>query len=73
MYPQVQIINAISRLTKGDIFELKKLLSNIWNNYTHAQKIEIGKKFKEEIDTGKHPAVKFKGKKTNNHAIYEKM
>lgn len=73
MYPSTQIINAINRLNKHAQFELKDLLSNIWNNYTNTQKHQFGKEFNAEVKNGKHPTIKFIGKKSNHHATYLKL
>jgi len=61
----------IGNYPKGAVVESKDLLKPIWNNYDANDQRKLGKSFRQLVEHGHYPKVKFVGKKSNHHAQYE--
>ena len=72
MYNQI-ITNAINNMPPGTRFELKELFSpSVWNPISYPDRQSFGRDFNRDVLAGMYPRIRFIGKKSNNHAEYEK-
>ena len=69
-----EAIIAINNTIKNNQqFELKDLFPGCeWEKIPKGDRIKFGKYFKNEVEEGNIPYVKFIGKKKDNHAEYKK-
>lgn len=67
------ILQAVNPMTLGTKFELKEILSSVWSTLSYPDRQRLGKQFNQDVLSGLYPMIKFIGKKSNNHAEYEKQ
>lgn len=67
------ILSTVNPMASRTKFELKEILSSVWSTLSYPDRQRLGKQFNQDVLSGLYPMIKFIGKKSNNHAEYEKQ
>ena len=68
-----EVVKRIDTMKFNQKFELKDLFPGCkWEKFEKGDRIKLGKYFKNQVDEGKIPNIKYKGKRNNNHCEYIK-